>query len=547
MKCRIFRFDTSNQSNQSTRFIPLTSQMYLHTRRKTIPQTIFIFLALLITSAATAYAATDTIKARRGMNLVGQVNVDGKPRQGVVVSDGKSVVTTDAQGIYQMHTAGRQHVFISVPPDCEIPLAGGLPLFYATITENPDSAPVHYARRDFELKSAPVKRHWSLMVIADPQVGTPDITDFRTDVMPRIREMAPALGPDTYAIALGDLVWNAPHLYDLYKEEMGSTGIPTFAVIGNHDHNEYVHCDTHSDREFRTAMGPTYYSVNIGDCHLVALDDVLYSGARHRNDYEAHITQQQLDWLRQDLAHVDTAKTVIVGFHIPTSRRNAPWHVDNADSLYTLLRPFHDAQLISGHTHYNFTTDIEPGIRENTFAAAMGAFWYPLNNDGSPRGIAVMEFDGPTLVNRYYQGEDTPRSFQMKIYGPDRAALWNPDVEEGTPSDQVLVNIFLWHHDWTVEVSEDGDKYYTLTEEQRLDPARHGGRCWDPEVRSQLVDGKLPANHGGSRPADLNDHMFLFTPKRTKWKKITVRATDPFGNVYTDTLKRKPQNTNRKS
>lgn len=68
-----------------------------------------------------------TIKAQFGKNLVGRVTVDGQPRQGVVVSDGINVMTTDANGEYQMYTTGRQHVFISVPADCELPTLLGDP------------------------------------------------------------------------------------------------------------------------------------------------------------------------------------------------------------------------------------------------------------------------------------------------------------------------------------------------------------------------------------------------------------------------------------
>src|SRR3712207_7901157 len=58
-----------------------------------------------------------TIKHQTGMNVVGRVTVDGKPRQGVVVSDGITVIATDANGEYQMRSRNRQHVYISVPAD----------------------------------------------------------------------------------------------------------------------------------------------------------------------------------------------------------------------------------------------------------------------------------------------------------------------------------------------------------------------------------------------------------------------------------------------
>lgn len=498
---------------------------------KSIPsQLLFVLLFVAFAANGKSIAAAAPTEE---ISLSGRVTVDGQPREGVVVSDGISVVTTDADGIYQMTSKGRQHVFVSVPADCELPLEEGFPKFYAVIPDGREKV----RRQDFELTSSPVRKRWSLMVIADPQIGVRDTADYANTVVPQISRFASTLGPNTYGIALGDLIWNSPGLYPEYRRQSSRIGIPLFSVIGNHDHNEKIHNDTESDRDFRNAVGPTYYSVNIGDCHLVALDDVVYSGKKNRNDYSGGLTRQQLDWLRRDLAHVDTSKTIIVGVHIPTSRRNARWKIDGHEELYDLLRPFHRAEILSGHTHYHFTTTIEPKITETTYGAAMGAFWYPECNDGSPRGFGIITFDGADIVDKFYVGAATPRRYQMKLYGPKEAALWNPETKPGEPYDKILINIFCWHTDWRVEVSEDGRPFAPLSDDARLIPSESGGKCWDPDIRKCLVKGKIPSNHGGSKPADLNDHMFLYKPEEG-WSTITVRATDPYGNVYTETLDR---------
>ncbi|MCM1348611.1 MAG: calcineurin-like phosphoesterase family protein [Firmicutes bacterium] len=496
-----------------------------------------LIAAGLLFSCLAVNASNSKINPRKGMTVTGRVTVDGKPRQGVVVSDGVHIVTTDKLGEYQLPSHGRQHVFVSVPANCEVPLENGLPKFYSEITDT--LAP---SQHDFALKSAPVKERWTLLAIADPQIGVRDTLDYAGIVMPQIKRLTDSLPENTYGITLGDVVWNAPRLYSKYASETARLGIPVFSVIGNHDHNEKVHNDTESDREFRNNLGPTYYSANIGSCHIVAIDDILYSGKKNRNDYAGRITDQQLAWLKKDLEHVPHDKTIILGLHIPTSRRNAPgWTLANSDTLYSLLKPFKRVEILSGHTHYQFTTTIAPNITETTLGAAMGAYWYPICNDGSPRGVGVLEFDGPELVNKYYVGAGLPRSYQMKLYAPAEAVLWNPDVPEGTPYNKVLINIFCWHTDWNVEVSEDGGEFKPLPADARLIPEKVGGRCWDPSVRKALVNGKLPANHGGSKPADINDHMFLYTPA-DGWKSITVRATDPFGNIYTESL-RNPETT----
>ena len=479
-------------------------------------------LALLTLLAFTAPAKT----------ITGKVLVDGKPRPDVVVSDGINVVTTDDKGRYTMDSEHRQHVFVSVPADCEIPLdAQGQPLFYQEI----DTTSVKTQKINFNLKGSEKKSDWTLLVLADVQIGyDKDYTDLRDSVMPLLVDSVKLLPAPVYAISLGDIVWNNPDFYTNYRKELSKIGVPIFSVIGNHDHNEITQGDSMSDLEFRNAMGPTYYSVNIGDCHIVALDDIIYRGYTRRGDYTCGITQQQIDWLKQDLKHVPKSKTLVIGLHAPTAYRWGHPNIENAEKLYDLVKDFNDVQILSGHTHNNFTTTIAPNITETTHGAVNGAFWYPICNDGSPRGHGVMRFEGSKLADKYYKGFDTPREYQIRMYEPSEAVLCKPNAKKGDKFKKILVNVFGWHTDWKVEVSENGKDWVELTTADRVSrPAV------DPGVVMLInpATGYLSANHGGSHAAKYNDHMFLYKPSKG-WKKVRARATDPFGHVYTAELVR---------
>lgn len=467
-----------------------------------------------------------TITHQFGKNLAGRVTVDGVPRAGVVVSDGINVELTDERGEYQMYTT-RKHVFVSVPEDCEIPVLDGLPRFYKVLDFSVDAK----IQRDFNLLSAPKKTEWTLMAVADPQIGNDqDISDFSEYILSDFSEFTQPISENTYGISLGDIVWNKPELFSTYKTLMGRTPVPSFSVIGNHDHNESVKNDTESDADFRNVLGPTYYSVNIGDYHMVVLDDVLYSGETGRNDYANTITQEQLDWLEKDLSHVSKDKGLIVALHIPTARWNRPNNLTNTQALYDLIKDFDNIQIISGHAHNQSTVEIAPNMTEYNFAAAMGAYWYPLCSDGTPRGYGVLKFNGNKLVDVKYKSAGFPDDYQMKLYAPKDAVLCQPSGNVGDPFDQILVNVFAWHPKWTVEIQEDGGSWKTLSNVQ----------AQDPDVRKSLVydeDDKkwyIPSNHNGAQIATTN-HMFLYRPA-PDWRSVTVRATDPFGNVYTSTL-----------
>lgn len=75
-------------------------------------------------------------------------------------------------------------------------------------------------------------------------------------------------------------------------------------------------------------MCPNYYSYNLGKIHYVVLDNIIYQNKKGKGpykkgvvgerNYKCEITGEQLEWLKKDLAFVDTNTTVVVEFHSPT-------------------------------------------------------------------------------------------------------------------------------------------------------------------------------------------------------------------------------------
>ena len=45
-----------------------------------------------------------------------------------------------------------------------------------------------------------------------------------------------------------------------------------------------------------------------------------------------------------------------------------------------------------------------------------------------------------------------------------------------------------------------------------------------------------PEHRPTAEPEDKNDHMFYYKPVSDSWEKVTVKATDPYGNVYTESI-----------
>ncbi len=473
------------------------------------------------------------IEHKDGMNVVGRVTVDGKAREGIVVSDGINVIATDANGEYQMRSVGRQHIFVSVPEDCQIPVENGAPKIYKSLQFNEDAV----IQVNFDLKSRVKPESFKLYAVADVQIGyESDVTDWQANILPDMIDLASGLGNDAYGISLGDIIWNAPDMYPTYVQTITKVPVPMFSVIGNHDHNEKTKGDTESDKEFRDALGPTYYSCNIGDWHLVVLDDVIYSGASGRNDYTCAVNQQQLDWLAKDLQYVDHSKSILIGVHVPTATLTTNSNLTNTADLHNLVKDYAEVQILSGHTHQNFQTIISDNMEETTLGAMMGAYWNTKDgvgvcSDGSPRGYAVLEFTGNHLTNKYYKGAAHPADYQIKIYKPEEASYRFGKDDDGNPvkvdNENILVNIFFWREDWKVELQEDGGAWQTIT---------NFANASDP-LAVQILQGDNPWEVRPSAGPSSPKHMFTYKPAAS-WKTITVKATDPYGNVYQSTANR---------
>ena len=459
-------------------------------------------------------------------NVSGRVtSTDGSPVAGAVVSDGLNCTQTDSDGRYTLTSdlENRHFIMLSVPAEYEIPARHSLPIPFKRIPRY-----VETFTADFVLEPRKESSdHHTLIVQGDPQIKDffwdNSAEAYRDVVIPDIIKTRKSIATPCYGIELGDVIYNELTVYPVYLHNTDRVNMVTFNVIGNHDHDKAITVDADADASFEAAFGPTYYSYNIGDCHFVVLDDVLYTGS---SSYTADITDEQMAWLEQDLKYVPKDKLIIIGLHIATSRRNRPSsHVADYKELYALLDGY-NVRILSGHSHNNYTTTISETIEENTLGAVMGAYWNgeELCNDGSPRGYAVYEIEGNRIRNWYYKGTAFPREYQMYLYGPGEA------VSEKY-RDGLILNIFNWHTTWTVEVQEDNAGWVTLPSDSNL---RYE---MDRRAYDFMFGDTKPEHRPTAEPESNNDHMFYYKPASESWGTVTVRASDPYGNVYTESIR----------
>ena len=460
----------------------------------------FLHNMLWLTSGLLA-SCSKTFSVAKGSKslLKGKVTAGGKGIKGAVISDGFSVVQTSNNGGYELTlTPQSEHVFVSVPSGYHFPQEAGLARHYAVVQES-------VSEINFELQKLDVDDNKHQFIIwADPQVrNASDVSKLMSQSVPDVQQFIKAQPAGTllHGITVGDIVWDVHNLFADYNNAVAQCGIPFFQVLGNHDMDYNKGGDEMSDKGFKTAYGPSYYSFNRGQVHYVVMDDVLYLGS-DRN-YKGSITQQQLDWLQKDLSFVSKDKLVVLCVHIPLHNG-----VDNRQALLDIVKDY-KVHIMSGHTHHNRNV-IAGNVYEHVHGTLCGAWWTgPVCEDGTPSGYGIYEVDGAELKWQYKSvGHPLDHQLSTQVYTSDAGVK------------EVQANVWNWDKDWKVEWWADDVYKGTVANVNNF----------DPQTITLYKGTELPKGRPFVEPKK-TDHLFPVTVPDGA-KQIKFAATDRFGKKY---------------
>lgn len=472
----------------------------------------------------------------------------------VSVSNGCDVVLTDSSGRYQTVLAPGQILFISQPSGYTVPAdkdqlpqffylhyPEGSPSFvngeridwrYATIEPTgplPNSI-------DFPLhKPARQEERFTAHGFADTQAKTDIDQDMlREDLVNTL--LGNPYGAE-FTLTLGDVVFDNLDLYGRHKKMMALVGIHNWNLPGNHDVN-FASPNAHLANEtYKMHFGPTYYSFNYGKVHIVALNNVEYAGAavrekREGRPYRGYISEDQIRWLEQDLAHVPEDRLILVATHIPlvaeaTDGRSAITGpgTQNFNRLLELLKPFNKIYAVAGHDTSN-SWKVEVGHKHgwhgqpwiaHTLAEARGAGWHngprdprgvadAMMADGNPNGFYLLKFDGPKLVPEFVPfpfGSDAVQGMRI-ILDPEMSQSGDSSIHRGQlrPETKVVVNLFDGGPRDSVQISIDGSPPAPMNYVIRKDPFvektitqfPNSYRGFEAEFSSHIWESELPDN-----------------------------------------------------
>lgn len=527
----------------------------------------------LVLGTLTINVIADTgIPDRPGITVKGVVYCDGEGVPGVVVSDGTEVTVTDSEGIYYLpSTKENGFVFISLPGNYETAASDNIPQFFRRL-----SGGSTVEQHDFSLIQSDNDNH-VMLALADWHLANrnDDLTQFSNGFLPDVNATISAYvsgDSKVYGAPLGDMTWDA-YWYDNnfrlehYLVEMKKVNCPMFNVIGNHDNDPYVQGDIPAEAPFRELIGPTWYSFNLGQVHYVVLDGIQYIntggaqgivGSRNYNDV---VVSAQTSWLAKDLAAISDKTTPLVIFiHTPvyanpsldaSGEQVNNIALNNGSTLLSLVQDFAEVHFVSGHTHINFTVESGAVMEHNT-AAICATWWWTgktgyANNqickDGSPGGYGVWEVNGRDL-KWYYKSIGMPAEYQFRTYDLNEvyitAAEFAPNSTDALLSEyagvyaspnavnDVLINIWGYDPEWTVEVTEGGTPL-TVERVTAKDPLH-------------IISYEAKRLNVGATPTDSfvtgnTSHMFLVRAS-SPTSTLEIKVTDRFGNIFTETMTR---------
>jgi hypothetical protein len=497
-----------------------------------MPAAVETFAAILVALAAgvEAMATGDIAPCEGRVYAAAPASAQGVP--GALVSDGREVVATGADGRYALPARGpRDEVFVIAPDGWAVPRgADGLPAFWrADCGDLPLVAQAPTVGAD-----APMR----VLVFADPQTSSEAEVDYyaRAIVAPARDEPGVALG-----ITLGDVSNDVAALYPALNRATTSIGVPWLHAAGNHDVDPDAGSDAEALASFRAVYGPDTFAWQAQRATFVVLDNVV-STPGQRPAYVGGLREDQFAFLERYLPLAPRDRLLVLSAHIPWFDTAAPGRpatvrAGDRDRLFALLRDFPRVLLLSAHRHTQrqFFHGAASGwhgerpLHEYNVGAASGAYWSGVADaqgipdatmaDGTPKGYAVLaiRIDGDYALAWRPAGlddADPATTAAMALHAPKV-------LRQGAyPAWGVFANVYLGHDGTRVEYRIGEGDWAPMQKVSQADP-----RLRIENARDDLADALRGLDR--SPEAEISTHLWrgaLDTRLPAGRHRVEVRA-----------------------
>ncbi len=434
----------------------------------------------------------------------GTVHCGSVPLQDVIVTDGSTFTTTDAAGRFKFKIPDdARFVYVVTPSGYTADFSSGAPQFYA---------PAQGCRKfDFDLVRTYDTDDYTLFSVSDPQFKTREQFElFCGEPLEDLIEQAEYYSAyaNTVGIALGDICWDSLPFLEPYRKEIARTGIPFYAVIGNHDHNLEVEDDRASAADYEAVFGPANYAFFLGPDLVVCLDNIMYEGnKKYVEGYAPYV----LDFVEGLLEFIPEGTHLFIAQHSPMYKWSTRKDIPGAKRMLDMLRGYR-VDFLSGHTHYQNNLTYTPDIMEHNAPSICGAWWdTEFCRDGAPRGYEIFTYwDGE--LEWVMHPVDYDDDFQVEVF-PIGASRVHPDV--------IVANVWDYDPEWTVEWVQDGVPMGPMREIQDCSPTYY------EQIEAVYPDGNIPR----FKQPKQNIHYFAADPD-AEAREVTVVVRNRFGKEW---------------
>lgn len=442
---------------------------------------------------------------------------------GVMVSNGRDVTLSNADGSWTLTAAPGDRIFVIKPAHLSVPMACGC------IPEISRSSEPGSASIDFPLVPAMEPDGFSVILLTDTQPDSDEELDFvRDDIIAGILDR-----PAAFGIHHGDVVGDALHLYPRYQQLLSATGLPWHHCAGNHDIDRAAIDNASSRQTWMRTFGPRRYAFQYADAVFFILDNVEYRGSAH-GTYRGMFGREQLAFVRNVLAHVPRERLVVLSMHIPLRCYLDPGNpadttADYADLLGLLHGRPHTVSF-AGHLHAteHHYLDMPGGMtawhhHHHVLTAGSGSWWsgprdhrgIPCadSTDGTPNGFHVLRVDGNRYATEFVAAVgERPTKFRLSVERADGAGERN----------QMLVNVF-----------DGGPRTHVMY--------RFNDQAWTPMDAINMRDPMICRLFCGDVP---RKSWVEATPSSHIWSapvpahvaagahRVAVRVTDEYGRLH---------------
>ncbi len=357
----------------------------------------------------------------------------------IPVSDGKRIVLTNSKGIYSFKSSIGKSIFPVLPSEFSFPNKIQK-VFNSNFKYLSNDLQTDDVMINFGLIRQKNESIFSFTAVGDIQVGDANELNFAA------RSIGVELAATTnseFNILLGDLVNDNPPLLSVMNSFFSKFYSPTWTVYGNHD--RLVIDSTTTDATYNEVFGSSVYSFNKGEVHFIVLNNIFPKG---KKGYEGRFSDDQLEFVKNDLELVPANRLIIILQHIPLN------YTRNKNELLNLLTNRQQVLMLSGHTHttdrYFHNTKEGGVIHELGVGASCGNWW-----TGEKNGFGVPEslMQCGSLPNYYlihinknkytfsYKGIGQDPSLQMGVWFDGNPKFENCDISTGD-SVRVIANVF---------------------------------------------------------------------------------------------------------